>query len=223
MSFNTLKKAGLTVALVVATTSTAYAYNAQKSCINKVTEYGSNAYHGASNVHVKDGGHHSYKVTGNIKSRRDGGTHHFSCDIRHKEIVNWKVNSSSGHKNNTAAVIGVGILALAVAGAIDHHNKKSKKKHKHDNYRDHNSGGNPFSDMHYIKRQCKKNIRQHIKRDYDGIYKIGFDSAHLKNRKLRGTGYVEFDRGGDRELSYECDFDRRGRIYDGYYRFRHRR
>lgn len=222
MNYSTLKKMGVVFALLL--TTSAYAYNqnsAKHACINKVTEHGSSHYHGASNVHVSDKGHHSYNITGNIKSNRNGKTHHFTCQVRHKEVVNWKVNSSSSHKNNTAAAIGVGILAIAVAAAANNHN--NKHGNKNDRYNDYDSGGSAFSDMKYLKRQCRKNIRQHLRRDHGRVNHIKFDSAHLHNRKLTGTGYVDFKSGGERDLSYSCSFDRRGNIYDGYYRYRHRR
>ena len=217
-----MKKLEYLAFVVLLTSVSAYAYNqnsAKHACINKVTGYGSSQYHGASSVHVSDKGHHSYNVTGNVKSSKDHKTHHFTCQVRHKEIVNWNVKSSKAHKGNAAAAIGVGILALAVAAAID----KSDKHHKHDRYNGYDSGGSAFSDMKYLKRQCRKNIRHHLRRDHGRISHIEFDSAHLHNRKLTGTGYVEFERGGERELTYNCEYDRRGNIYDGYYRYRHRR
>ena len=217
---------------MLSTSASAYNQNSAKSaCINKVTQYGSSQYHGASNVRVSDKGHHSYAVTGNVRSSRDNQTHHFSCNIRHKEVVNWNVKSNQSHNNNTAAAVGVGVLALALAAAVNHKHKRKRKQQlynqqheqQHNRYKDHDSGGNPFSDMRYLKRQCRQNIRHHLKRDHGHIRKIGFDSAHLHHRKLTGTGYVVFKRGGERELSYNCEFDRRGNIYDGYYRYRHRR
>ncbi|MDQ7046386.1 MAG: hypothetical protein Q9M39_01685 [Sulfurovum sp.] len=220
MNYTTIKKAGVVLALLL--TTSAYAYNqnsAKNACINKVTQHGSSQYHGASNIHISDKGHHSYGITGNVKSSRDKQTHHFSCQIRHKEVVNWNVKSSTAHKNNTAAAIGVGILALAVASAVN----KSDKHHTNDRHKDYDTGGSAFSDMKYLKRQCKKNIRYHLKRDHGNINRIALDSAHLHNRKLTGTGYVEFARGGKRDLNYNCSFDRRGNIHDGYYRYRNRR
>jgi len=220
MTYLNSKKFGIIFAVLLLTTSL-HAYNknsAKHACINKVTEYGSSQYHGASSVYVKDKGHHSFDVSGNVKSSRDNKSHHFTCQIRHKEVVNWHVKSSKAHTNNTAAAVGVGILALAVAAAVNNHNK-----HKHDRYKDHDSGGSAFSDIKYLKHQCRKNIRHHLNRDHGNIHRISFDSAHLHHRKLTGTGYVEFKRGGERDLSYSCNFDRRGHIYDGYYRYRHRR
>ena len=226
MKYPTIKKAGVVLALLLSTTL-AHAYNqnsAKHACINKVTEYGSSQYHNASNVHVKDKGHHSYGVTGNVRSSRDNQTHHFTCNIRHKEVVNWNVKSNQAHNNNTAAAVGVGVLAIALAAAAHNkHKKDKKKKHQHDRYNDYDSGGNPFSDMRYLKRQCRQNIRHHLKRDHGHIRKIGFDSAHLHRRELTGTGYVIFGDGSNLDLNYNCEFDRRGEIYDGHYRYRQRR
>jgi hypothetical protein len=216
MKFTHLKKTTLLLASLLVTTS-AYAYNkdnAKHACINKVTEYGSGKYHGTSNIHVTDQGHHSYSVTGNVRSHRDKNTHHFSCSIRHKELVNYHVSEGSSSNKNSAADIGVGILALAVvAAAANKHNDKHKG---------HDSGASPFGDMHYLKRQCKQNIRHQISRDRRPVSKIKIDEAHLHNRKLKGTGYVIFKNGHERDLTYSCNFDRRGNIYDGYYHFRRR-
>ncbi len=240
MHISKLKKLGVVCTILLAVTS-ASAYNqnsAKNACINKVTQYGSGQYHGATNVHVSDKGHHSYNVTGNVRSSRDNQSHHFTCNIRHKEVVNWKVNSSQSHNNNTAAAIGVGVLALALAAAVHNKHKKKKKhqknnqqhishyqqkSHQNDRYNNYDSGGNPFSDMKYLKRQCRQNIRHHLNRDHGNVRRIKFDSTHLHQRKLTGTGYVVFERGGERDLNYNCEFDRRGNIYDGYYRYRHRR
>ncbi len=92
-----------------------------------------------------------------------------------------------------------------------------------DNYNNHASRGNPFDDMKYIKRQCKKNIRHLINQDHGRVEKIKFESAHLHNRRLKGRGYVIFKRGEERDLKYRCDFDRRGEIYDGHYKYTRRR
>lgn len=221
MNYTKLKKTGLVLVTMMVTT-TAHAYNngsAKHACINKVTQYGSSEYYNASSVHVTDKGHHSYGVTGNLRSRRDNQTHHFSCNIRHKEVVNWKVSPSSSHKNNTAAAIGVGILALAIAAVSN----KDDKKHKNDRYTDHDRGGNPFSDMKYLKHKCKQNIRHHINRDHGRVSRLRFEAAHLHHRTLKGRGYVVFKNGGERDLNYACNFDRRGFIYDGSYGYRHRR
>ena len=215
MNYTKSKKAAAILLAMLATTS-AYAYNkdnAKHACINKVTEHGSGKYHGTSGLHVTDKGHHSYAVTGNVRSHRDKSTHHFSCNIRHKELVNYQVSQGKSSNKNAAAAIGVGILALAVAAAIDNHNDKHKG---------HDTGASPFDDMHYLKRQCKQNIKNQISHDRRPVKKIKIDVAHLNNRKLKGTGYVVFKNGHERDLTYSCNFDRRGNIYDGYYHFRRR-
>ena len=210
MNIGKLLKLKLVLLILLLSTS-AYAYNknrAKNACINKVTEYGSSHYHDVSHVKVTDRGHHSYGVSGDIKSSRDNKKHRFFCNIRHKEVVKWKVNTSSGYKNHREESTVAGILAIEAM------------RHGRHRYNNHDSGGNPFSDMKYLKRQCKKNIRHHIN---GKVSKIRFDSAHLKHRKLRGTGYVIFRDGSELDLNYQCDFDRRGNIYDGHYRYRNNR
>lgn len=217
MKFANVKKIVVVLASIALTTSL-YAYNqnsAKNACINKVTEFGTGQYHNVKNVHVTDQGHHSYAVTGNVASYSDGKRHSFSCKIRHKELVSYHVNYGNNKKNDSAAAIAAGVIALAVIAAANKH----KDKHK-----DHNSGGNAFNDMHYLKKQCRQEVRHQIQADHPRrhISKVKFDSAHLNNRKLQGTGYVIFKNGNERDLNYKCDFDRRGHIYDGYYHYRRR-
>lgn len=217
MKFTNLKKIGVIFASILITTSL-HAYNkdnAKHTCINKVTEYGSGIYHGASNIHITDKGHHSYTIAGNVRSSQDKQTHHFSCDIRHKELVNYHVTHGKSSHKDSAAAIGVGILALAVMAAAN-------KNQKHNHYNDYDTGGSAFNDMKYLKRQCKQNIRHQISVDRRPVRKIKFNERHLNNRKLKGTGYVIFQNGNERDLTYSCAFDRRGKIYDGYYHFRRR-
>ena len=212
---STIKKVAIVIT-TVALSSSAYAYNqnnAKHACLNKVTEHGTGQYHGAQNVHISDKGHHSYVVTGNVASHRDKHRHNFTCNIRHKELVNYNVSHGGSSNKNAAAAIGVGILALAVAAAVNN-----------DKHQGHNQGASPFSDMKYLKRQCKKELRHQIHADHPrrNISKVKFDTAHLNNRKLKGTGYVVFKNGNERDLTYSCNFDRRGHIYDGYYHYRRR-
>ncbi len=220
MKYTNLKKASMVLAVILATTS-AHAYNkqdAKRACLNKITQHGHSQYHNAKDIHIEDKGHRSYKVKGKVNSRRDKHAHRFTCNIRHREVVNWNVGPAERSHKNSAAAVGAGILALAVVAAAANYDKHHNNRHEN-----HATGGSAFDDMKYLKRQCRQNIRHHLKRDHGRVSKVRFDSAHLNHRKLRGTGYVVFERGGERDLSYTCEFDRRGKIYDGRYNYRHRR
>ena len=213
MNYTKLKKAGLVVAALLMTTSLqAYSeLNAVRDCAVKLAQSG--AYKDMSKQKAVKLGHKSYTVTGNVKATRNNSTHRFTCQIRHKEIVSWNVNDKHNkNSSHQSSAMGVGTLGL-------HRHSSSQR----DNYNNHATGGNPFDDMKYIKRQCKKNIRHHINRDHGRVEKIRFESAYLHNRRLTGRGYVVFERGGERNLNYNCDFDRRGEIYDGHYGYTHRR
>jgi len=214
MKFSNLKKTAVIIASVALSTS-AYAYNqenAKRACINQVTEHGTGVYHNASGIRISDQGHHSYTVTGNVISNRDKHTHNFTCSIRHKELVSYNVSQSGNNSSgNKAVAIGAGILALAVIAAASN-----------DKHQGHDTGSSAFDDMQYLKRQCKQNVHHHIQADHPRrhIDKIKFDNTHLNGRKLQGSGYVVFGNGNERDLTYSCEFDRRGQIYDGYYRYR---
>jgi hypothetical protein len=213
MNYTKLKKVGLLVAAMLMTTSL-HAYNemnAIRDCAVKLGQGGE--YNNMSNQKAVNLGHTSYTVTGNVKAIRNNSTHKFTCNIRHKEIINLNVNDKH-HKNNSyqTSAMGVGTLGL--------HKYSSSQN---DRYNNHSTGGDPFDDMKYIKRQCRKNIHHYINRDHGSVEKIRFESAYLHNRKLTGRGYVVFKRGGERDLNYSCDFDRRGEIYDGHYGYTRRR
>ena len=199
-------------AMAMTTSLQAYSQdNAKRACINKVTEHGTGQYHNPSGIHVTDQGHHSYTVTGNVRSNSDSYSHPFSCNIRHRELVSYNVTRGGGNHKNAAAV-GAGILALAVIAAAANNDK----------HQGHDQGASPFDDMRYLKRQCKQNIRQQIQADHPRrhIDKVRLGNTHLNNRKLRGSGEVVFGNGHTKNLNYNCEYDRRGRIYDGYYHYR---
>lgn len=214
MSYTKLKKAGLVAAAILMTTSLhAYnEFNALRDCDTKLLQSGE--YGQISNQKAINRGHNSYTVTGKVKSRHNKSTHGFTCNIRHKEIISWNVGHDKHHKNSShrSSTMGVGTLGV-------YRHTSSRK----DNYNNHASGGSPFDDMKYIKRQCKRNIRHHIKRDHGSVEKVRFESAYLHNRKLTGRGYVIFRDGSDIDLNYHCEFDRRGEIYDGHYGYTRRR
>ncbi len=215
MKLTQMKKAGLVLAVILTSTST-YAYDkhdAKHACLNKVTQHGHGQYHHAKDVHAEDKGHHSYKIKGKVKSRRDKHTYNFTCKIRHKELVDWRVTKHSSHSShsnkNTAIAAGAGIIALAAIAAAANDNK----------HNGHDKGASALDDMSYLKKQCRQNLRHHINREDQPVRKIHLDTAHLHNRTLVGEGGVLFRRGGGSDIAYRCKFDRQGRIYDGHYRF----
>ncbi len=219
MNYKKLRTAGILLAAMM--TTSVYAYNeasAKYDCINVVTRGGQ--YHKTSNKHVVNKGHQSYGVTGNVKSRHDNSTHKFSCNIRHGQVVNWHVSrrSTRGSKNNSAAV-GAGILAIAaIAAAVNGNNKRATHRNKN-RYNNYDSGGSAFDDMRYLKQQCRQNLRHHIDRAHGRVSKLKLDTAHLHRQSLNGRGFVIFERGDERDLDYNCEFDRRGHIRDGHYQF----
>ncbi len=100
MKLTHIKKTGLVLVAILAATSL-QAYNktqAETDCANRIAESGK--YQFIDPQHVVDKGHHSYKVTGEAESRRSGRKNKFTCSIRHKEVVDWRVTNHSQHSNN---------------------------------------------------------------------------------------------------------------------------
>jgi len=221
MTIYTLKNTSVILGLLIMTTSS-YAYNemsAKYACANKITQSGK--YNRISHEKATDKGHWSYHVTGKVQSRRDHTSHTFSCNVRHGEVVNWHVNEAHSKKisgKDAAIAVGAGILALAAISALTKDDKKSNHKvyKQYDNY---DTGGSAFDDIRYLKRECRRNLRHHIERAHGRVRSVELYSAHLNRRSLNGRGLVVFKRGGERELDYNCVYDRRGEIRDGHYQF----
>ena len=204
MKLTHIKKAGIVLASIMIAT-TAQAYNPKFECMKKITNYGHGHYFPEGPSKIEDRGHRSYRVKGKALDTRDNKHYPYVCKIRHGEVVDWRVT----HSNNDAAkVVGAGVLIAAIAAAAN--------QEKHNN---HATGGSAFDDMRYLKKQCRQNIRHHISNDEQKVRKIKLDTARLDRRTLKGKGGVEFRNGGGSAISYECKFDRQGRIYDGHYRF----
>lgn len=201
-------------------TSSTYAYdemNAKGDCINVIERNGN--YHKTSNKHVKNLGHKSFQVTGNIKSRDDNTIHSFNCEIKHGRVVNWHVNRHAKNSaRSTNAQVGAGLLAIAAIAAIaNNNNAKGADNNRH--YQDYNTGGSPFDDMRYLKRQCKHNLVYHIGRAHGRVSKLRLTTTHLYRQTLSGRGFVIFDDGYQRDLDYNCEYDYHANIIDGHYHF----
>lgn len=210
MKLTKMKKVGVALAAMMLVT-TANAYDPKYECAAKITNHGQGDYFNLS-FNVVDKGHRSYKVTGKAYTKKDNKPYPYTCKIRHGEVIDWRVNTHS--KNSDKAVaIGAGLLAIAAIVAANN-DKDHNNRHK-----DHATGGSAFDDIRYLKKQCRKNIRHHISNEDEPVKRINLNTTHLHNRTLVGEGGVLFRRGGGSDISYECKFDRQGRIYDGHYRF----
>lgn len=211
----------LSLTLVAAMASpTAFAYNqsdAIADCQDKIfddSQY--SRFSGPHGVTAQETGRHSYTVTGLVKDRSQKD-HRFNCRIDHREVVSWNVSPEaiSDSDKKTAAAVGAGILGLAilaaaVSGDKDHDNKRNAYE-KGEN--------SPFDDMGYLKQECANEVRRHLDRDHGAVRDLELTYPHLNGRTLTGNGRVSFERGGRRELSFTCDFDRRGQVKDGHYSY----
>jgi hypothetical protein len=155
-------------------------------------------------------------VSGLVKDRNKKD-HRFNCRIDHREVVSWNVSPeeiSDADKKKAAAigagVLGLAILAAAVSGDKDHDDKRNSYE-KGEN--------SPFNDMGYLKRECTNEVRRHLDRDHGPVRDLELTHPHLRDRTLTGNGRVSFERGGHRDLSFTCEFDRRGRVQDGHYSY----
>ena len=125
MKLTQIKKVGLALAITITTTISAQAYKGEaKYLCTNVLNY-SDKYDLPFNLHVVDKGHHSYSVTGLVKAHDSSIKQQFKCNIRHGEVINWKVTKDSKHSDKAAAIAaGAGLLALvAIAASKDdkHH------------------------------------------------------------------------------------------------------
>ncbi len=195
----------LSLAIAAALASpTAFAYDqrdAIEDCQDKIfddSQY--SRYSDAHGATAQETGRNSYKVSGLVKDRNKKD-HRFNCRIDSDK----KKAAAIG-----AGVLGLAILAAAVSGDKDHDNKRSSYE-KGEN--------SPFDDMGYLKRECERVVSFHLNRDHGPVRNLELTHPHLHDRTLSGNGRVSFERGGHRELSFTCDFDRRGQVQDGHYSY----
>jgi len=218
------------VALSMAFGSTpAFAYDASSAegdCLRKVMN-GDEGYRRAHETKTETTGRNAYKVEGLVQDQQDRN-HRFMCRIESREVVSWKVDgdvADGGKSSDTgkALAIGAGVLAIAaVAGIMAANHKKDKERDReYEQRRDYDEGrGQALDDMDYLKRECAREVRFHLERDHGDVRNLDLRYPNLNGRTLTGQGRVAFDQGGHRDLTYTCDFDRRGRIHDGHYSYR---
>ena len=221
MQMNKRLNSVLSMAVAAAITSpAAFAYDqtdAIEDCQAKIFDaYQYSRYSGAHGATAQETGRNSYKVSGLVKDR-DKKDHRFNCRIDHREVVGWNVSPEvvSDSDKKAAAAVGAGVLGLArlvaaVSGDKDHDNKRNSYE-KGEN--------SPFDDMGYLKQECTNEVRRHLDRDHGQVRDLELTYPHLHDRTLTGNGRVSFERGGHRDLSFTCDFDRRGRVQDGHYSY----
>jgi hypothetical protein len=210
----------LAIAAAMMTSPTAFAYDqtdAIEDCQDKLFDDSQYArYSSPHGATAQETGRNSYKVSGLVKDR-DKKDHRFNCRIDHREVVSWNVSPEqiSDSDKKTAAAIGAGVLGLAilaaaVSGDKDHDNKRSAYE---------KGESSPFDDMGYLKRECTDEVRRHLERDHGSVRDLELTHPHLNDRTLTGNGRVSFERGGRQDLSFTCDFDRRGQVQDGHYSY----
>lgn len=210
------------VSLLAAPTAFAYGdFNARLDCLSKVAPYGSE-YSSPQDVRSEETGQNSFNVSGKVNDKQ-GNKRNFDCRIEHKEVVSWNVSHHSDkNKDKTGKMlaIGAGIVGVAALAAIIA-NSKSGDESRDDNRTTYNAGkSNPFDDMRYLRTECRRVVRQHLVRDQGAVDDLDLDQANLNGRILSGDGRVSFEAGGAHNLTYTCNFDRGGNIYDGNYSYR---
>lgn len=203
----------LTLALAMPGGALAYdQYAAIDACQSQI--FNDARYHNPRSATATETGHHSYKVTGLVADSHNRD-HRFNCRIEHREVVSWNVSPDSGASDSDkkAAMIGAGIIGLAViAAAVSQDKGHSDKRSAYDR-----GEGNALDDMGYLKNECAHTLRAHLERDYGDVSDLRLMHPYLSDRSLTGNGRVTFEEGDSRDLSFSCDFDRRGGIYDGHY------
>ncbi|KAE9625325.1 hypothetical protein GL272_14000 [Aeromonas veronii] len=211
------------ISLFVAPEAFAYGdFNARIDCFSKVAPFGSE-YSSPQDVRSDETGLNSFNVSGKVNDKQ-GNKHNFDCRIEHKEVVSWNVShdDSGKKKNKTGKVlaIGAGIVGVAALAAIIASSKSGDQTHD-DSRTTYNSGkANPFDDMRYLRSECRRVVRQHLVRDHGAVDDLDLEQANLNGRILSGEGRVLFEAGSAHNLTYTCNFDRSGNVYDGNYNYR---
>ena len=220
----------LTICLIgaLATTMTspaALAYDEARAvddCVQKI-RYSDSRYSRAHETRVERTAHHSYKVSGLIRSG-DDRDHRFTCRIDNRDVVSWRVdhhNASSVDDDGTPApLVGAGVLALIAIAAIAGSQNDAERDQQRSSYA--RGESSPFNDIRYLTRECAREVRFQLERDHGQVRELELTYPQLRDQTLTGDGRVSFERGGHRELSFSCDFDHRGHIDDGYYSYRGR-
>ncbi|MBL8374084.1 hypothetical protein [Accumulibacter sp.] len=220
----------LTICLIgaLATTMTspaALAYDEARAvddCVQKI-RYSDSRYSRAHETRAERTAHHSYKVSGLIRSG-DDRDHRFTCRIDNRDVVSWRVdhhNASSVDDDSTPApLVGAGVLALIAIAAIAGSQNDAERDQQRRSYA--RGESSPFNDIRYLTRECAREVRFQLERDHGQVRELELTYPLLRDQTLTGDGRVSFERGGHRELSFSCDFDHRGHIDDGYYSYRGR-
>lgn len=193
--------------------------DAGRDCERAIVDaYGYQEFYGER---ADETGSDSYDFSGMVRGR--GPDQAFSCKIRHREVVSYKLREKAHDKDDgsfnagTAAAVGAGVLGLAVLAAVagssddDHARKQSAYQSDRDS--------DPMVDRDYVEEECRSNLLGHLQHDHGSVDRLHLAHAYLDGRDLRGEGDVEFRFGGSREIEFICAFDRQGRIYDGSYRY----
>ncbi|EXI74942.1 MAG TPA: hypothetical protein PK440_10280 [Candidatus Accumulibacter phosphatis] len=218
-------KLALAIAALVAAPA-AFAYNdssAQGDCVGKVAGWGSSYSH-AHDVRVDETGYKSYNVTG-LVTDRDGREHRFDCRVENREVVSWNVSQHRDHdhkKSDTgkALAIGAGVVGVAALIAVLASSKSSDAEHEEKRTTYSAGKESPFADMRYLRSECKRVLTAHLSSDHGDVQRLELTNSDLNGRTLSGDGSVTFERGGERNLTFSCAFDRAGTIYDGNYSYR---
>ncbi|UXB09962.1 hypothetical protein GP476_00155 (plasmid) [Aeromonas dhakensis] len=205
-------------------TPEAFAYgdfNARIDCFSKVTPFGSE-YSNPQEVRSEKIGQNSFNVSGKVNDKQ-GNKRNFDCRIEHKEVVSWNVSHDSSHKKDKTGkilAIGAGIVGVAALAAIIANSKSDDTNHDASRTTYKTGNSNPLDDMRYLRAECRRVVRQHLVRDHGTVDDLDLEQANLNGRILSGEGRVLFEAGSAHNLTYTCNFDRGGNVYDGSYSYR---
>jgi hypothetical protein len=100
---------------------------------------------------------------------------------------------------------------MAPSADDDHAEQRTRYQSAHD--------ADPLADRDYLEKECGAHLVSHLQHDHGSVEQLRLSHAYLDRRDLRGQGDVWFRSGGQRRLEFSCEFDRRGRLHDGSYRY----
>lgn len=211
----------LVVALVGAPTLARADYDDHDAVRDCEREGSSDGYRDFEQLRAERQGKKEYRVTG--RTRKSGGGHWtgFTCYVHHGEVTSWRAEKShDGDGKATAAAVGAGLLGVAliaaVASASDSKNAKDSTKAPAN--RDWRNEG-AFDDRMALEKDCKRELDQHLDYAHGPVRDIRFLRSNLADRELSGSAEATWESGDTADITFECQFDRTGRIVDGRYHY----
>lgn len=180
----------------------------------------SDGYRDFEKLSAERQGKKEFRVTGRTRKSGGGQWTGFSCYVHHGEVTSWRAEKSSdGDGKVTAAAVGAGLLGVALiaaaASASDSKSSHSANAPTSPDWRNHDA----FDDRMAVEKDCKRELDQHLDYAHGPVRDIRFLRSNLADRELTGSAEAIWENGDTADITFECEFDRTGRVVDGRYHY----